>query len=87
MDIYRHPIAGPFLDLAQTMQHHSIQMTDKQLLRKLLIAVLIKLALLVGLWWAFFRGQNVEVSADAMAGTLQAEHSQQPETGESRHGH
>lgn len=62
-------------------------MNDRQLVRKLLLAVLIKLMLLVGLWWTFFRGQSIEVSADSMVGTLQREQSQQPETGESRHGH
>ncbi|MET7013367.1 cytochrome oxidase putative small subunit CydP [Uliginosibacterium flavum] len=60
-------------------------MTDRQLARKLIIVVLIKLVLLFVLWWAFFRGQQVVVNGEAMAQAVQTDKTSA--TGESRHGH
>jgi len=37
---------------------------DKTLVRKLVIAVLIKLVVLVALWWGFVREQRVTVDAE-----------------------
>jgi len=37
---------------------------DRQLVRKLGIVVVIKLALITGLWWAFVKDQQVHVDAD-----------------------
>ncbi len=45
---------------------------DKRLLRRLAVAVLIKLALLAGLWWAFVRDARVVVDAEAIAQRLGA---------------
>lgn len=56
-------------------------MNDSHLARKLLWIVLIKLAILFALWWAFFREQRVEVDPTTMAHTTQ-----QPTQGEARHG-
>lgn len=39
---------------------------DKPLLRHLIIAVLVKLVLLTGLWWAFVRDARVEVDTTAV---------------------
>lgn len=60
-------------------------MTDRQLVRKLVFVVLIKLVLLMGLWWAFIRGQQVVVNSEVMAQTVQTDKTSA--TGESRHGH
>lgn len=40
---------------------------DKTLVRKLVIAVLIKLVVLVALWWGFVREQRVTVDAETAA--------------------
>ncbi|WP_202416625.1 cytochrome oxidase putative small subunit CydP [Duganella qianjiadongensis] len=40
---------------------------DHRLLRHLIIAVLVKLVLLTGLWWAFVRDARVEVDTTAVA--------------------
>ena len=54
------------------MNHH-----DQQLRRHLLIAVLIKLALLAVLWWAFVRDTGVSVDnarvAEAISGTASSQ--------------
>jgi cytoskeletal protein RodZ len=50
-------------------------MTDRQLVRKLIIVVLIKLVLLFALWWAFFRGQQVVVNGETMAQVVQPDNS------------
>ncbi|WP_175048317.1 cytochrome oxidase putative small subunit CydP [Duganella vulcania] len=41
--------------------------TDQRLLRHLAVAVLLKLALLAVLWWAWVRDARVDVDAGAMA--------------------
>ena len=56
-------------------------MNDSQLARKLFRIVLIKLAILFALWWAFFRGQAVTVDPAAVVGTAQ-----QTQQGEAPHG-
>lgn len=38
-------------------------MTDRQLLRELVVVVIFKLVLLGGLWWFFIRDQSVHVDA------------------------
>lgn len=43
---------------------------DKTLVKKLVIAVLIKLAVLVALWWGFVREQRVVVDAETAATQL-----------------
>jgi hypothetical protein len=45
---------------------------DKQLLRHLAIAVLIKLAVLTVLWWVFIRDAGVSVDAAAIGARLGA---------------
>lgn len=63
-------------------------MNDRQLARKLILVVLIKVMLIVGLWWAFVRDQKVGVDSEAMAGALTTQTSPQTHTtGEPRHGH
>lgn len=65
-------------------------LTDKLLLRKLIVMVIIKLVLLFGLWWAFVRGQGVTVSSEIMArqAVQSVEEMQQTERGDSlHHGH
>lgn len=51
-----------------------IDMTDpdKLLLRHLVIAVLIKLALLTALWWLFVRDARVSVDPDAIVDRIGA---------------
>lgn len=43
---------------------------DKRLLRHLAVAVLIKLAVLAGLWWAFVGDSRVVVDAEVIADRL-----------------
>ena len=62
-------------------------MNDRQLTRKLVLAVLIKLLLLLGLWWLFVRPALRDVSAESVADTLVTRPLQQPKTGASGHGH
>jgi hypothetical protein len=45
---------------------------DRRLLRHLVIAVLLKLAVLVALWWAFVRESRVDVDADRAAAQIGA---------------
>ena len=42
-------------------------LTDRVLLRKLVITVVIKFVLLFGLWWLFIRGHGVFVDSEVMA--------------------
>ena len=46
-------------------------MDDSHLARKLLWIVLLKLAVLVALWWMFFRGQTLTVDPSLLIGTAQ----------------
>ena len=64
-------------------------MNDQQLVRKLTVTILIKLVLLVALWWGFIRDQRVSVDAEAMAGAVQETPTtiQQSGKGYNRHGH
>lgn len=54
--------------------------SDKTLLQKLALALLVKLVLLAGLWWGFVREQRVAVDDQAAAtqllGTGQVKHPQ-----------
>ena len=62
--------------MPQTLNH---PMTDRTLLRKLVIVILVKLAALTGLWWAFIADERVHVASDAVAehiGPRSAPHSQ-----------
>jgi hypothetical protein len=43
---------------------------DKTLARKLALVLLLKLALLLALWWSFVREQRVTVDADKVASQL-----------------
>jgi len=43
---------------------------DKTLARKLALVLLLKLALLLALWWGFVREQRVTVDADSAATQL-----------------
>jgi hypothetical protein len=43
---------------------------DKTLARKLVLVLLLKLALLLALWWGFVREQHVTVDADKVAAWL-----------------
>jgi hypothetical protein len=43
---------------------------DKTLARKLALVLLLKLALLLALWWGFVREQRVTVDADNVAAQL-----------------
>jgi hypothetical protein len=56
-------------------------MNDSHLARKLFWIVLLKLAILFALWWAFFRGQTVTVDPATVAGKAQ-----QTSQGEAPHG-
>lgn len=56
-------------------------MNDNHLARKLFWIVLLKLAVLFALWWAFFRGQTVTVDPAAVVSTAQ-----QTQQGEATHG-
>ncbi|MBS1210701.1 MAG: hypothetical protein H6R19_3099 [Proteobacteria bacterium] len=74
--------------MTQTIAFPQCLMNDRQLARKLIAVLLIKLVLIVGLWWVFIRGQKVEVDSAAMAGALGTHQTTQTEaTGETRHGH
>lgn len=42
-------------------------MNDRPLLRHLTLVVLVKLAVLAGLWWVFFRPAQVPVNPDTAA--------------------
>lgn len=43
---------------------------DKTLARKLALVLLVKLALLLALWWGFVREQRVTIDADKVAAQL-----------------
>lgn len=43
---------------------------DKTLVRKLAVVLVIKLAVLMALWWLFVRDQRVVVNGDAVATQL-----------------
>jgi hypothetical protein len=43
---------------------------DKTLAKKLVLVLLLKLALLLALWWGFVREQGVTVDADKVAAQL-----------------
>jgi hypothetical protein len=45
---------------------------DSRLVRHLAIAILVKLALLMLLWWGFVRDQRVNVDADRAASHIDA---------------
>jgi hypothetical protein len=62
-------------------------MNDRQILRKLIAAVLIKLVLLAGIWGAFFDGRSTKVDPDVMASTIVPTPNPSPETGELRNAH
>jgi hypothetical protein len=47
-----------------------INLMDKTLARKLALVLLVKLALLLALWWGFVREQRVTVDADGVATQL-----------------
>ncbi|WP_296509885.1 cytochrome oxidase putative small subunit CydP [Rhodoferax sp.] len=44
-----------------------MNLLDKKLLRKLTIVLLVKLAVLVALWWFFVRDQRVTVDGNSVA--------------------
>lgn len=48
----------------------SMKLQDKILLKKLAVALLVKLVLLTALWWGFVRDQRVVVDGDAAAAQL-----------------
>ena len=48
----------------------SMKLQDKTLLKKLALALVIKLVLLAALWWGFVRDQRVAVDGDAAAAQL-----------------
>jgi hypothetical protein len=54
-------------------------MTDRLLLRRLVLAVLIKLLVLTGLWWQFVREARVTVDVEAVVGHLSHPQSSSPE--------
>lgn len=43
---------------------------DRSLIRKLAVVLVIKLAVLTGLWWGFVREQRVPVDAQAAAAQM-----------------
>lgn len=47
-------------------------MTDQRLLRHLIVAIVVKLAALAGLWWWLVRDARVSVDADAAAAWVTA---------------
>ena len=49
-----------------------MNLDDRRLLRHLVLAVLLKLALLTGLWWTFVRDLRVEVTVDRAAAQIGA---------------
>lgn len=63
-------------------------MNDRQLTRKLILVVLIKVVLIMGLWWAFVREHKVAVDSSTMAAALNtAPRTPTNTTGDTRHGH
>ena len=48
----------------------SMKLQDKTLLKKLALALVIKLVLLAALWWGFVRDQRVAVDGGAAAAQL-----------------
>ncbi len=74
-------ILARFLLSSGFVPFSKIDMNDGHLARKLFWIVLIKLAVLFALWWAFIREQRVEVDPATMAQTMQSHNK-----GEARHG-
>lgn len=53
-------------------------MTDRQLVRELVLIIVIKLVVLMGLWWFFFHNQRADVdAADTALHLAQPDHSNQ----------
>jgi len=46
--------------------------SDKSLVRKLALVLVLKLAVLVALWWVFVRDQRVLVNAESVAAQYRA---------------
>jgi hypothetical protein len=44
-----------------------MDLRDRTLVRKLAVVLVIKLAVLIGLWWGFVRDQRVPVDTDSAA--------------------
>lgn len=57
----------------------SMNLPDQRLLRKLIIAVLIKLVVLTALWWLFIRDVRVSVDTDSVADRISGTNSTQGE--------
>jgi hypothetical protein len=53
---------------------------DRRLARQLGLAMLVKLALLAVLWWAFVRPVHIDVSAEGLSARIGATPLQQGET-------
>lgn len=47
-----------------------MQFHDRSLIRKLAVVLVVKLAVLTGLWWGFVREQRVPVDAQGAAAQL-----------------
>jgi len=47
-----------------------MQFHDRSLIHKLAVALVLKLAVLTGLWWGFVREHRVPVDADAAAAQM-----------------
>ena len=58
-----------------------MNLADRKLVRDITFVIVIKLAVLFALWWAFIREQRVEVDPATMAQTMQSQNK-----GEARHG-
>ena len=54
-------------------------MTNRLLLRHLVVAVLIKLLVLTGLWWQFVRDARVTVDVETVVGHFNPPQSSSPE--------
>ena len=61
---------GTLLDNQGLQDACAMKPSDKTLLQKLALALLVKLVLLAGLWWGFVREQRVSVDGDAAAAQL-----------------
>jgi len=57
-----------------------MKLTDQNLLRKLVLVLFIKVALLVALWWAFFRDQTAPMN-DARVAAQLLQHASKPTQG------
>jgi len=62
---------GAYIDFCYPPNESDIvNRTDRRLLRELVVVIVLKLVILIALWFAFVRDQRVSVDADSVAAAV-----------------